>query len=254
MRALVAGWRLELWISRAYPDTLIPLFTAPLFMVIFLMIIRDAGRDDLTAYGVVAPALIALWSFALFEAGSIMQFERWQGTLELLVAAPAELLAVVFGRILTVATSGLLAFAEVWLVARLFDVEFRIHHPAVFVATLAATAAATAATALAMAALFVLLREAATFQNAASYPFYVLGGVLVPVSFLPSWIQPLSSVIFLSWSADLLRATVSADPVTDPGRRLAAILALGALGLAVGWALMRWVLLRVRAAGSLQLQ
>ena len=102
-----------------------------------------------------------------------------------------------------------------------------------------------------MASLFVLARNAVTFSNSASYPFYVLGGILVPVSFLPHWIQPVSSVVFLSWSADLMRAALQPSPVHEFAFRLAMVGLLGACGLAVGLYAMRVILTRVRASGEL---
>jgi len=48
LRAFRAGVGLQLRFLRAYPDSLIPFLTAPLFTVIFMMIFRHAGREDLT--------------------------------------------------------------------------------------------------------------------------------------------------------------------------------------------------------------
>jgi ABC-2 type transport system permease protein len=226
----------------------------PMFTITVLAIVRQAGRDDLTAYALMAPVLIALWALALLDAGEIVSSDRYEGTLEPTVAAPAGTAAVVLGRILAVTVVALVGFGEVWLVARVaFAVTIPFHHPLAFGLTLAATAAAVSGTAVVMAAIFVLSRSPRTFQNSLSFPFYVLGGVLVPVSFLPGWLRPLSSLVFLSWSADLLRASLSPRPVHDLALRLAVILALGAAGFAVGWVLLAWILRRVRADGSLGL-
>jgi len=79
----------------------------------------------------------------------------------------------------------------------------------------------------------------------------VLGGILVPVSVLPHWIQPLSSAVFLSWSADLLRAALRPTPMHDFAFRLGMVGFLGACGLALGVWSMRVILVRVRASGEL---
>jgi ABC-2 type transport system permease protein len=108
-----------------------------------------------------------------------------------------------------------------------------------------------AGTAVAMASLFVLARNAVTFSNSASFPFYVLGGILVPVSLLPGWIRPVSSIVFLSWSADLLRAALRPSPIHDFAFRLCMVGLLGACGLAVGAYAMGMILTRVRGSGEL---
>jgi ABC-2 type transport system permease protein len=231
-----------------------PLATIPLFAITFLAIVRHAGRDDLTAYAVMAPVLIALWALALLDSGEIVEGDRWQGVLEPAVAAPASFSLVVLGRVLAVTTIGLFAFVEVWLVARLvFGVWIDIEHPVTFLLTLAATAFAVSGTAVIMAALFVLSRTPRTFQNSLSFPFYVLGGVLVPVSFLPDWLEPVSRAIFLSWSADLLRDSLDPAAVDDVGVRLGIVVLLGAVGFTIGYALLARILHRARTEGSLGL-
>ena len=83
-------------------------------------------------------------------------------------------------------------------------------HPGALALTLLVAAFATAGTSVAFAAVFVLTRNAYTFTNSLSYPLYLLGGVFVPVAFLPNVIQPVASLVFMSWSADLLRASLKA--------------------------------------------
>ena len=68
---------------------------------------------------------------------------------------------------------------------------------------------------------------------------------------LPGWIRPVSAVVFLSWSADLLRATLRASPLHALAFRLGMVALLGACGFAVGAWTMRVVLTRVRANGEL---
>jgi ABC-2 type transport system permease protein len=252
MRAFLAGARIQLRFLRAYPDALIPFFTAPMFSVIFLMIFRHAGRAELTAYAAIAPVFIALWWLALFNSGWTITMDRWNGTIEMLVAAPSSFAAVVFGRITATTMIGIVSFVETWFVARvLFGTKITVYHWWGFIATVAVTLAAMAGTAVAMSSLFVLARNAVTFSNSASYPFYVLGGILVPVSLLPHWIQPLSSIVFLSWSADLLRAALRPTPMHDFAFRLGMVGVLGACGLAVGVWSMRVILVRVRGNGEL---
>ena len=89
-------------------------------------------------------------------------------------------------------------------------------------------------------------RNATTFSNSASYPFYVLGGILVPVSVLPHWIQPLSSIVFLVLERRPLRAQpCRPTPMHDFALRLG-WLRPRSRRLAIGAWSMRVILLRVR--------
>ncbi|GAA4238651.1 hypothetical protein GCM10022254_55460 [Actinomadura meridiana] len=252
MRTVASGFRLQLVFYRHHPDLLVPLLTAPLYAAVFAMIMRHNDRADLLGQASLAPFYMSLWWFALFSGGWIIQTDRWEDTLQYLVSAPANFSAVVFGRACATVVPGIAAFAETWLFARyVLHAPVTIRHWPVLTASLALTLFATAATATLLAALFVLARNAITFSNAASFPFYVLGGLLVPTVFLPDWVRPLSNGVFLSWSADLLRGSISADPVPHAALGLTMITALGAFALVAARLTIGRVLARVRHTGEM---
>ncbi len=251
MHGLRGAARLQFQIVRADSGYLNEILANPFFAVIFLGIVRAAGRKDLTAFAIVAPVLITLWGMALEISGDIVDSDRAVGILEGVVATPAGFPTAVLGRVLAVTAMSVVTVAETWLVARFgFGVDVTLEHPGVLAATLAATGLATVGTALIMAGVFVLARTARTFQNTMNYPVYLLAGVIVPVSYLPDWLRPLGRVIFLSLSADLLREGLSPEPLDDVLPRLGVILLLGAAGLALGRMALQIVLRRVRALGT----
>ena len=252
MHAFLAGFRLELRIIRAAPDAFIPLVTSPLFALIFLSIVRQSGRPDLQADALMAPVLMTLWWIALQHAGNMITGDRWEALLEPLLATPSSLASVLLGRIVALTGFGLISFLEVWIIGKLvYGVSIPFEHPLALVLTLLVTAFATAGTSVGFAAVFVLTRNAYTFTNSLSYPLYLLGGVLVPVAILPGFIQPISSVIFMSWSADLLRASLKPPPIDDLWLRLGVVVLLGAVSFLIGRALLFHVLRRMRANGEL---
>jgi ABC-2 type transport system permease protein len=102
-----------------------------------------------------------------------------------------------------------------------------------------------------MSSVFVLSRSVRAYQNSLSYPFFVLGGVMVPVALLPGWIEPVSRAVFLTWSADLLRDSLTTEPVTNLVARLGVVLALGAAGFLVGLVLLRRAVDRLRRTGTI---
>jgi ABC-2 type transport system permease protein len=108
-----------------------------------------------------------------------------------------------------------------------------------------------AAHAAILSPLFILMPSARIIQNSLSYPFYLLGGVVVPVSLLPQWIQPLSRFVFLSWASDLLRDSLDPGPLDATASRLSALVALGVAAQVLGVVLLRRVLVQVRTTGTL---
>jgi len=252
MRLFLTGFAFQLRLGRRSPDTFQVCATAPLLTVVFLAINTYTGAGDLTNYAVAAPTLMSLWTQALAVAGTALTEDRDLGTLEGQIAAPAPMGLTFLGRMCSVVVVGLVAFAESWLVAgAVFGRWLAIPHPFVLVGCLLATAAATAGTAGLLTPLFVLTPSARTLQNTLSFPFYLLGGVLVPAGSLPGWLQPASRAVFLSWCADLLRDSLAAAPVHRAALRLLVVLALGAAGYGAGMYLLHRVVLRIRRTGTL---
>jgi len=252
MTALRAAFRLQLQIIRRIPDYVTYQVTSPLLTVVFLLIVRQSGRTELVPFAVVGPVLIGLWATSLFIAGEVIARDRGSGVFEALVATPAPLPVLVLGRVAASTLLGLVTFAETWFVVVVLMREpLPIPHPALFLAALAATALAMAGHAVLMAATFVLGQSSRPFQRALSWPFYLLGGVMVPVALLPGWLQPLSRGVFLSWSGGLLRDALSPGPVSGVAARIAMVLALGALALAAGWLLTGRMVARSRSLGTM---
>lgn len=250
--ALRTGIRMQVWVTRHKPDDFLLMATTPLIAVVFLSVTLNAGRPDLLANALLAPVLMGLWTTSVSSAGFVLADDRWQGTLEAAVAAPLGMQAVLFGRVCTLSGVGLLPLAETWLVARLaFGVTPEVHHPVPFVVAMVLTAVTTACTSTVFAALFLLSRNTVVISNFMGPPFFLLSGVLVPVMFLPDFMEPFSRVIFLYWSADLLRDCLTPAPVDHLLPRLGAIALLGGLALLLGRYLMRIVLVRVRELGTL---
>lgn len=252
MRGLRGAARLQLSVVAADGEYLREILATPFFAIIFLGITRGAGRRDLTAFAVVAPVLMTLWGMALEISGDIVDSDRGAGILEAVVATPVGFATVVFGRVQAVTLLSLVGVVETGLVAQVgFGADIEIHHPAALAATLVVTTLAAAGTALILAGLFVLARTARTFQNSMNFPVFLLAGVIVPLSYLPSWLRPFGRLLFLSWSADLLRASLSPPPIADFLPRLGAIVLLGAAGFALGRVMLGVVLRRVRVLGTL---
>ncbi|TWP47509.1 ABC transporter permease [Lentzea tibetensis] len=252
MRTLLIGCWYQLLVLRRSPADLMALFVVPVNTTVFLAIMQHADRPDLAGHAVLAPGLMALWAISLVTCGELIDAERWGGTLEALVAVPARMLPLLTGRIVVVVTASLFAFVESYFVALVFfDVSISVPHLGVFVVSMLATGLAMACWAGVMASVFVLARSARIFQNALGFPFFVLGGVIVPVSYLPDWLRPLTNVVFLSWSSDLLRDALNPAPVQDFGFRLLVLLLLALAGGGLGAYLLSAVLRRVRSLGTL---
>ena len=81
-----------------------------------------------------------IWSSTLFGSGGAIQWQRWQGTLELLVAAPAPFVLVVLPLTLATASIGLYSLCATLLWGRiLFGVPFTSRTRSLFALALPVT-------------------------------------------------------------------------------------------------------------------
>jgi ABC-2 type transport system permease protein len=249
--AVLAAFRLQASLTRRSPGQSLVLVTAPLFAVIFLSLALHSHEPSALINAVLAPGLIGLWVICLDVAGTLIDEDRRGGRLELLLGGPTPLAALIFGRVCFVVLFGALTFVESWLVAVLgFRVHLTVHHWLLFAVVLVVTGIAAAATATLLSAAFVMSRALHVYQNFLTYPVYILGGVLVPVASLPGWLGPPSRIVFMSWSADLLRDCMRAAPVHDFLPRLGALAGLAVLALVAGLLLIRLICNRLRTTGE----
>jgi ABC-2 type transport system permease protein len=250
LAVLAGGVRIQLARGRGGSFLLGAVITPVLTTVTFVLIARYVGKEaELAPFLVVAPALMGLWSGAIFSAGEIIGDERFAGTLELLVAAPAATELAILGRVLASAFLALIAFPEVLAVSAMLGVTLEVRDPLLAIGALLALAASTLALSLFIASTFVLARSARYFQNVIGYPLYILSGVAFPIGLLPVWLQPLSAAVSLSWGASALRAALG-RPSGDPSASLLAMLALTVVYALFGHWLFTRIERTIRATGE----
>ena len=239
VRALVGATRAQFSMSRRDVQDLVPVVVNPTSTLVFMAVFVYAGREDLATYALVAPMLMGVGTTAVFVASEVMTRERDFQTLEFAIASPAPFPVVLLSRIMVITSISLVGIVESWLIIRfVFGVSLAVHHPWVLAATMLMTAFAAAGTALITAALFCFAQAARTFQNSITFPVYIFSGILVPLTVLPDWLAPVSRVIFLYWSAELLRDSMQISTPEGVLVKLGVMAILGVGAAFIGGALM----------------
>ena len=193
---------------------------------------RAGARPGTLLYVALGAGLMGMWSATLFGSGGAIQFNRWQGTLEVLVAAPASFLVVLVGMTMATASIGLYSIAATLFWGRvLFDVPLEFAHPWLFALALPAAVVGLGLLGLVMASTFVLYRNANAFSNLLEYPVWLVSGLLVPVSLLPGWVEPLSWLLAPTWGVEAIRNAALGGEVAPA---IAMCLLLSAAYLVVG--------------------
>ena len=200
----------EMMVSRWF---LLLCFLQPvIFATIAFYMFKAGGRPGTLLYAALGAGMMGIWSTTLFGSGGALQWNRWQGTLELLVAAPAPFIAVLLP--LTLATSVTGAYSLVSTLAwgrLLFGVPLHFAHPIAFVVALPAAVLSLGLMGLLMASSFVLYRNANALSNLLEYPVWVATGLIFPVALLPGWVAPISWLLAPRWGVDAIRRAALGD-------------------------------------------
>ena len=231
LRLLWAGWLFHVkTLSLSGFFVLTFLIQPPIFASIAFFLFQAGGRPGTLLYAALGAGLMGVWSSTLFGSGGAIQWQRWQGTLELLVAAPAPFVLVVLPLTLATATVGAYSLAATVVFGRLaFGIPLEVAHPAAFTVAIPATVIGLGLLGLLLASSFVLYRFANALSNLLEYPVWLVTGLLVPVSLLPVWVEPISWILAPTWGVRAIREAALGG---DPWPAIGMCVALGAVYLA----------------------
>ena len=141
LRLLLAGWRFHIKSLTLSGFFLLTSAIQPVIFATMAFFMFRAGRNDETLlYVSLGSGLMGIWSSTLFGSGGAISWQRWQGTLELSIAAPAPFVMVLIPITLATATIGLYSMTATLLWGRLFfGVPFELAHPVLFALAIPAT-------------------------------------------------------------------------------------------------------------------
>jgi ABC-2 type transport system permease protein len=224
IRLLVNGLRIHfIQLSRDSNDmvamTLWPILYATLAYYLF-----GAHSNPRVLFSAsLGATVMAIWGSVTTGSSGALDDQRRYGTLELLVAAPVSFMAVLAPITIATAAIGIYALATTllwgWLV---FGIPVHLAHPLLFVVALPSAVLAIGMLGLLIATTIIVYRAANFLGNSLEYPGWLVTGLLVPVSILPAWVQPISWVLAPTWGMRALRhAALGGSTLPDIGACLA---------------------------------
>lgn len=203
-----------------------------IFASIAFFMFKSGRREDSLFYAALGAGLMGIWSSTLFGSGGAIQWQRWEGTLEILIAAPAPFVLVIVPLTVATSTIGVYSVAATLLWGRVFfGIPFELAHPVLFALSLPLTVLSLGFLGLLLSATFILYRHANALSNLLEYPIWLVTGLLVPVALLPGWATPISWVLAPTWGMKAIReSALGGDPLPD----LLMTVALGVIYLILG--------------------
>ena len=107
-RVLAVGWWFHLkMLSRSAFNGILQILWPLFFATIAFLLYGIDGDDRTLLYASIGASVMGVWSAVSTSGSGAVQRERWQGTLELLVAAPVPLASVLLPITTAMATVGL---------------------------------------------------------------------------------------------------------------------------------------------------
>ncbi|MFJ6749149.1 MULTISPECIES: ABC transporter permease [unclassified Streptomyces] len=238
-------FRAQWWLLLRSPRLLGPLVVTPLYSLVFFSVLREHHKAGLATTVATTAFLMSMWSQAVFVASDAVDYDRWEGTLEAGLVNPRRYADALAVRVLTTTAVSLPAFGEILLIGRLgFGYPITVAHPVLTCLVLLLVLCGSAGIALTISGLLVVVRGARTLQNAMTYPFYLLAGLVLPVAALPTALQWPARAFYLSWGATSLRAAIGETGFDLTALGVLALLA--PLQAVAGYLILRRILNRAR--------
>jgi ABC-2 type transport system permease protein len=230
-------------------------FTAiiePLIFATLAYYLFKAGNQPGTLlYAALSAGLMGIWSATLFGAGGAINYQRWQGVLEPLIAAPPRYVLILFPQTLAASTIGVYSLTSTLLWGRVcFGIPLHFVHPVAFLLAVAVTIVALGVLGLVIGSSFILYREANALSNMLEFPIWIVTGAIVPLSLLPGWVHYLSWVLAPTWGYRAIRAATFGG---DPWPGIGWCVVLAGVYLAIGQAVLHVFERRARETASLSL-
>jgi len=218
-RLLAVTWWLQVKIrSRSAFDGLLSLLW-PLFFATTIFLLYRAGHQPSGALlsAAVGASAMGIWSATSTTASGALQNERYQGTLELLVAAPTPMPLLLIPVTLSMATVGLYSLITTLLWGRfVFGISLHVSSPFLFAISVLVVVLSIGIFGFLLAISSVRYRTAWALGAGIELPIWFVCGFLIPVSSLPGWVHPISWVLAPTWGMTAIRHAALGGSVAVP--------------------------------------
>src|ERR671914_1071266 len=138
LRLLYVGWAFNLKsLTLSGFFVIVSVISPVIFASIAFLLFRAGARPGSLLFVAIGAGMMGIWSAVLFGSGGAIAWQRWQGTLEYVIAVPAPLILVVLPLTIATATIGLYSLTSTLLWGWLFfDVPLEVADPLAFAVAL----------------------------------------------------------------------------------------------------------------------
>ncbi len=232
--------------------TMVPRF---IFQAIFFVLMAGfAGGPELLRFALIGNAVQLIANMGLTGLTSIVESEKWLGTLTHMIAVPGNRALALTGRgiaNITMALSGVfIAFLATLLI---FDVQLSVVTLLYALPIVLMIAFTMMAAGLFMGAIALPYRIGTLVSNAASYVMMIICGVNFPLDALPEFLQAIAQVLPMTNGLIAVRQVIDGASLGSVSGLIGWEFMLGVIYAALGYVLFDWRLAQIRKTGKMDL-
>jgi ABC-2 type transport system permease protein len=226
---------------------------SPLFQILFFVYLgRFAGVEDDTFF-VVGNAVQVSAMAGIYGMTMTIANERQFGTLSAILATPAPRLPLFLGRALPVIFNGLVVSVFGFAVGlALLDFELSAAQLPALATIVVGTVASCTALGMLLGSLGLRARDVFFVSNLVYFLMLLVCGVNIPVDELPGWMEAIGRAVPLTHGIEAARAVVDGASFREVDHLLWTELAIGAVFVALAFALFRLFEAEGRRRASLE--
>ncbi|CAM3772051.1 ABC transporter permease [Mesobacillus zeae] len=179
------------------------LFVQPLVLLTIIHFMSVMKGIEITGPYIIATAIVSMWSYVLYSSGSSLIWQKWNDSLNLLIAAPVSLFQIVLSKMLS---NSLIAFISLTLTLFyakiIFSLNIGIAHLGTFIFTAIVLLVSLSVVGMFLAVVFTTVQEVYSFQNFILTPVILLSGIFIPVESLPFTFRIISYLLPMTWAVE----------------------------------------------------
>lgn len=225
-------------------------------MAFFVFVgVFSGGGAYAVSFIAIGNALQSLSWNTVFSVIQITGQDKWDGTLPLVLATPANRLPLFVGRAMVHVLDGLVSVAISFVFAAfVFGVDFTHTNPFALAVTVLLTSFTMAGFGLLIGGFSFHFRNPIVFANIFTFVLLIFCGVNFSVAYLPPLVQPISYAFPLTYGINAARQAISGTSLLGISPILAQEIVVGLISIAIGYLLFESFERSARKTGKMEAQ
>jgi len=233
---------------------ILPLSQMAFFVFVGAFLVSTGNAPaGIVAYMAIGNAIQALSWNTVFAVINITSADKWDGTLQLMLATPAQRMPLFVGRSMIHVFDGLLSVLVSFIFAAfLFGVDFGRTDVVGLIVTLLLTGFTMAGFGLLVGGFSFYFRDPLVFANIFTFVQLIFCGINFPVQALPQQVQFISYLIPLTYGVQAGRDVIAGATLIDIAPLLWQMTIVGLVALVLGYFFFRSFEKSARKTGRLE--